>query len=375
MYFRPFLPRRQYSTRPRTKWPSISTQREGEEAQKRCIFLEVCSKKEVKNSRPVLHSHIWETNCKKSIKPHHCKCQNKCKEFSNNDRKAIFHSYYSLGSYERQRDYILQNITEKPCFKKTQGTKSNREKSYEYFLPMGNTKKPVCQKFFTNTLDITRKMIRVAISKRNPVNPNFVMKDRRGRAKGHRGIPLETRKNVKAHIETFPSIEAHYVRKTSNRKYLSSNLNINKMYVLYMDEHRLDDKAHVKQSTYRYIFNSEYNLSFHKPKKDQCLTCHKLKNGNAEQKMMYDRHIQEKARAQKEKQSDKIEAQENATYNSYTFDLQSMLYTPCLNLSPLYYTRKLCVYNLTCFDQATKDGTCYLWNETDGLRGSSEIGK
>lgn len=57
-----------------------------------------------------------------------------------------------------------------------------------------------------------------------------------------------------------------------------------------------------------------------------------------------------------------------------TMDLQSVLQIPQAEASPFYYKRKLCVYNFTVYNEATRDGTCYIWSEVDGKRGSSEIG-
>ena len=57
-----------------------------------------------------------------------------------------------------------------------------------------------------------------------------------------------------------------------------------------------------------------------------------------------------------------------------TFDLEAVLYTPCSNVSQLFYKRKLSCYNLSIYDLSTKDGICYLWDETQAARGSSEIG-
>jgi len=57
-----------------------------------------------------------------------------------------------------------------------------------------------------------------------------------------------------------------------------------------------------------------------------------------------------------------------------TVDLQSVLSTPCGNVSSLYYSRKLSVYNFTLYDQVTGNGFCMLWNETEAQRGANEIG-
>lgn len=39
----------------------------------------------------------------------------------------------------------------------------------------------------------------------------------------------------------------------------------------------------------------------------------------------------------------------------------------------IYYKRKLSVYNFTVYD-SRDEGFCYVWDECNGLKGSSEIG-
>lgn len=56
--------------------------------------------------------------------------------------------------------------------------------------------------------------------------------------------------------------------------------------------------------------------------------------------------------------------------------LISRLYrqTPCSLIGELYYKRKLCCYNLSFYELGNGNGTCYLWDETQGKRGSCEVG-
>jgi hypothetical protein len=55
------------------------------------------------------------------------------------------------------------------------------------------------------------------------------------------------------------------------------------------------------------------------------------------------------------------------------FDLQAVLYRPCSLVIVMYYMIKLCVYNLSVYDLGYEKGSCYLWSEANGMRGSSEI--
>ena len=60
-------------------------------------------------------------------------------------------------------------------------------------------------------------------------------KDKRGKGTYHNKTPLDIER-IHAHIDSFPAMESHYARKDSKRKFLSSSLNIRKMYDLYVKE-------------------------------------------------------------------------------------------------------------------------------------------
>ena len=130
---------------------------------------------------------------------------------------------------------------------------------------------------------------------------------------------------------------------------------------------------------YRDIFASNFNLSFHKPPKDQCLSCTKhtenQKQGTetGEEKRSYQEHINMKNKAREEKTRDKNLAKKDPTTHVVTLDLQAVLPTPCGMVSQLYYTRKLSVYNFTLYSLGGGNASCFIWDETQGMRGSCEI--
>ncbi|MCG8048776.1 MAG: hypothetical protein N0E48_24730, partial [Candidatus Thiodiazotropha endolucinida] len=88
----------------------------------------------------------------------------------------------------------------------------------------------------------------------------------------------------------------------------------------------------------------------------------------------YKEHLLRKEQARIEKEADKQRAKRVKDLFVATFDLQAVLQTPCSNVSQTYYKRKLNSYNLTVYSLADSKGTCYIWNETHGQRGASEIG-
>ena len=88
----------------------------------------------------------------------------------------------------------------------------------------------------------------------------------------------------------------------------------------------------------------------------------------------YVQHQERKKRAREEKAKDKCRAKSDPTFYAATFDLEAVLTTPCSLVGELYYKRKLSCYNLSFYSLGNGVGTCYLWDETHGNRGSCEVG-
>ena len=220
----------------------------------------------------------------------------------------------------------------------------------------------VCKKFFIATLGIGIKTVDYALKRKQATDSPI--KDKRGTGTYHNKTPEVDIERIHAHIDSFPAMESHYARKDSNRKFLSNSLNICKMYDLYVKECQLKGKRAVKHHKYRDIFCNEYNLSFHVPKEDQCINCNdyntKKEAGTLDSKdeKNHQDHMERKQRGRQEKQKDKEDAQKYNHIHTATFDLEAVLPTPCSLVSQAYYK-----------------GTCFLWNETEGQRGSCEIAK
>lgn len=149
---------------------------------------------------------------------------------------------------------------------------------------------------------------------------------------------------------------------------------------LYEEKCKSDNIVPVSSKVYRTTFCTEYNLSFHKPTKDTCAFCNTYQEKehtgvvSEEDKINYAEHLKRKDEARSEKEKDKEASKQEKSIYTATFDLQAVLYTLCSNVSKAFYKRKLNCYNLTIFSLADKSGSCYIWDETNGQRGSSEIG-
>ena len=70
----------------------------------------------------------------------------------------------------------------------------------------------------------------------------------------------------------------------------------------------------------------------------------------------------------------KKRAKEDKSFHSCTFDLEAVLSALCSLVGEFYYKRKLSCYNLSFYSLSVRNGICYLWDESQGRRGSLEIG-
>ncbi len=84
-------------------------------------------------------------------------------------------------------------------------------------------------------------------------------------------------------------------------------------------------------------------------------------------------HSLRKGLCREAKMADLLAARENEGVCTVLFDLESILQLPSGDVNQLYYMRKLNRFNLTIYNLETKEAWCYLWNETEGCRGSLEI--
>ncbi|CAH1109438.1 unnamed protein product [Psylliodes chrysocephalus] len=261
-------------------------------------------------------------------------CKFKCSEqFSIAERSNLCRVYWSM-DFKSKKIFILSNITIEPV-KTRRVVKSSQKRDRSFtkkcFFKKNNERIQVCQKFFTKTLCICPDVVADAIDKVDSVGC-YGSEDLRGKHEPANKVKQEVLIHVKKHIESFPVMESHYTRKDTSRQYLDPNLNIRKMYLLYIEQCKENQLIPVSEMKYRSVFGQEYNFSFFKPKKDQCLICTTYAKADSEKKeemeTQYQDHIRRNRMSQKSKQEDKDKANRDPTFNSVSFDLQAVLQIP-----------------------------------------------
>jgi len=156
-----------------------------------------------------------------------------------------------------------------------------------------------------STLAISSRMIFTTIHKNND---GILEQDKRGRHGNYgNAVDEEIKNGMRLHIKSFPTTPSHYCRANSSKQFIDGSLNIALMYRLYVEKCKSENNSYGKQSYYTTIFNQEFNISFHRPKKDLCMTCESYKNANDNDKVVeedkYRKH-QEKTLSRKEKDAD-----------------------------------------------------------------------
>lgn len=335
-----------------------------------------------KKKRLAGEEYISQTGARKrakSVQPVNCNCHYKCNEHIDlQKRQDILKQYLSLKD-ERAKWGFIANSVEKKSAKRIKppinGVESKRQTTFVYSLSLSNKRVIVCKQFFLQTLDISSKKVRTALNKKQ--ESGVVSEDKRGQNPAPNRIPEEKREVVRSHIKSVPVVSSHYCRKTTKRQYLPPGLSEKRLYSDYLEYCKDKDSNPVSFHFYKYIFTSEFNYGFHRPKKDQCDFCTQYHNKTEEEKIKtkeeYDLHIVRKIEAREQKAADKVRAKQDPKFSVFTMDMEKILLSPHVLVGQLYYKKKLKMYNFTIFNLKNKIAKNYMWHEAHGTKGASEV--
>lgn len=236
----------------------------------------------------------------------------------------------------------------------------------------------VCQKAFCGYLNIGRDRVQ-RVCKRH-LETGSPPVERRGGDRKSKKFSVK-QNSVISFIKKLRTIEVHYCRGKTKRQYLPSELSINKLYLMYCNEIK-DDELQVKQSYFRYVFNTKFNIGFKRPATDICSKCQMFKetiklekNLNTKQALMT-RSTVHKRRA---KAFYKLLKEEKPNMITICFDCQKNMSLPKLADQAAYFSRQLSLYNCgvvlgSSKAKLTKENVfLYVWGEYDRPKGSNEI--
>lgn len=235
-------------------------------------------------------------------------CKFKCtSNINERDRHAIFTNYWQMGDINRQRDFLIRHMEKvEPKYRRHKVSSDEiRDNNNKYYFEVNGVEIRVCKKYFLNTLSISDQTTRTALQKMT--NKNGILDlDQRGRHTTRKNrISDEIKNDIRRHIESIPTIESHYLRAQTTRKYFEGSLDLATLYRLYKEKCTLDGTTIAHYFQYAHIFNYEYNIGFYNPKKDQCTLCATFMNSSEEEKLQlqdkFDNHIRNKELCRSEK--------------------------------------------------------------------------
>lgn len=353
--------------------------------------------KKLKNSGKEYKTKNGRLVQEKKIRP---PCPEKCilgcnKKFSEEFRRKIFQDYWNLASLQRQRDFLGSCIERLELNYRRISAANPRNQNCAFYLQNDGKRVRVCKLFLMNTLGLSERTLRTVI-KSKVSGSGIIPEDQRGKHKNHKKTAEEILNSIRIHIDSIPRIESHYVRSATSRQFIDGGLSIAELHRNYKKKREDLNKEPATYDTYAKIFNTEYNIGFFAPKKDQCDQCEAYKNATEDQKTELEtknnEHLEEKDLSRKEKENDKERAK-NHEITLAVYDLQAVMPIPVGQTSAFFYKSRLNCFNFTvsilflflvkCFEclllfKVTEIGPdkskAFFWHEALGNRGAIEIG-
>lgn len=307
------------------------------------------------------------------------------------NHEQLFTKFWDLSSFDIQNSYLFGCIrakNKKRSYKKKQKNNVSRRKfTADYLVNIGDEEIKICKTEFLSVHGLQKSRGRVERILKMKVGGAMVPKpDMRGK---HNTRPNrysdEQIHSVKTHIESIPKYQSHYSRaKNIDKLYLNCDMTITGLYTdFYMPWCREQNISPVKESAYRKIFCTQYNIGFKLPKSDTCKTCDemgiKIKAAKEANNIELEKELTtflnlHQARADAMQKLLKSEIDTPAKKKLViSFDLQQSMPLPKLTTGPAFYCRKIWLYNLGIHDCTNKKGFMYLWTEDQAKRGADEV--
>lgn len=335
---------------------------------------------------------------RKTVKPRElgppCKCRNNCRQKLNNSHESIFTNFWDLGSYDLQNSYLFGAIRvekkKRSYKKKHKRQESSRHFSAQYTLNnVDGREVKVCKIEFMSVHGLQNSRGRIDhIVKMKTTGALVPKKDARGKhEKRSNALSAEQKQSVRNHIDAIPKYQSHYSRANNiNKTYFNCDMSIASLYKnYYVPWCQQQNIVPVKDSAYRKIFCTEYNIGFKLPKSDTCKICDesnikidiaKSNNDDVEvQGLTTSLNLHRtRAKAMQDLLKFETERSKNTTnVNVISFDLQQAMPIPKLTTGPAFYCRKVWLYNLGVHDCTAGQGHMFLWTENQAKRGADEV--
>ncbi|KAF8770444.1 hypothetical protein HNY73_017972 [Argiope bruennichi] len=202
-----------------------------------------------------------------------CGCSKRCNsKITCEQRQKCFDKFWKMGDFSKQNAYLSGLVTREAVKQHRPRTncknRGPKGVTYQYRINVGRISRQVCKVYFLDTFVVSNG--RLARALRKEENEREPGEDLRGKKTPANKTSEENLNRVRDHINSFPRFDIHY-QQNPKGKFLKPDLNVKKMYGMYLLECQMKDVSYVKENIYRTVFNEEYNLTFLSPRKDPLL--------------------------------------------------------------------------------------------------------
>ncbi|XP_054287369.1 uncharacterized protein LOC129003147 [Macrosteles quadrilineatus] len=317
-----------------------------------------------------------------------CTCRMKCFEriteedqldilnrggsFQNKDEQDLFYqSLIEAYPVKTRRSRVTTQTEEEPKPKHSVA----HESSFTFHVLVGEKRTKVCKKAFLSLYGIGDKKVRRL---KNLLLKGKSPRDLRGQQMNRKTFPKDYTDQIKKHIESFPLKISHYSSKEI--KYLDANLDIKKMYNLFLDKFEGSD---VVYSYYYKVFKEHFNYRFGRPQIDTCCECEmlntRIKNPQlnetakrvAEAQLLVHKKRSNKFYKSISETKDYCASHKNALL--LCFDYCANISLPTLPVQDVYYLRQLSVYPFAIHNSNNDSATFYLYHQGVAAKGCNEV--
>lgn len=291
-----------------------------------------------------------------------------------------FHQLFYKNPNKQEQDNFIVKYTDSGNVKRrrqTTGTYKEKSLSTKFFVRNVSRKTVrVCRNAFLSILCISARRVNTVTKKY--FNFGNIEEGRGGFRM--RDVFVPKKQCIMNFINSLKCSESHYCRGKSSRQYLPSELNIKTLWKMYSSPQL--QNTPVKESYFRMVFNTCYNLGFGSPRSDVCSVCLQLQekiksSATEESKNCFKTELLvHKKRAQAFYD---LLREAEATTLVLSFDCQKNLPLPQLPDQSVYYSRQFYLFNFTIVRGTSSEKLCpetvtaYVWMENQYHKNSNTI--
>lgn len=199
-----------------------------------------------------------------------CDCRMHCVDkIDEKEREQLHKIFWKTCTWEQRKQYIALSVKESPkqrtrCRGKVK-SEHRRQVTFTYSLLLKGEFITVCKSMFLSTFAVSEKFVRHVMDKKRVSPGGIIGPDQRGRHTPKTKKSEDVKERVREHIKSFPTEKSADPKDRTGKLYLDSRLSIaamHKYYVLKCKEEGIPESDIVKESYYREMFKTEFNLGF-----------------------------------------------------------------------------------------------------------------